>query len=510
MKKKFNKNILLLLIPIISIIIYCFDLKSKHAAYFKEYFIFAISISIIMVALIYILKKKDVNLEKSFLIVGLVLGLIYIFSSPLFTGSDEHNHYYRIYEISEGTLVTPTDGGIIGSKLPESLSKTLSVNNKYSGYYNTSIKYSDIKDMIKIKLNKKKIIQHGYGFKTLYANTALYSFVPYIPQAIGFSIGKLLNSSPYCIGVIGRIFNLLTYLAICYFGIKKMPKNKLAFMILLLSPSLFSTACTLSADTLTNSVIFLFIATIMDIYYRKKNMNRKEMVLLFTLSIIIGASKIVYLPITFLLFLIPNDKFSSKKMKYFYCIGITLLSTIINLIWLKFTDPYMNLIYTRTKLQEELILKAPFNYIKVLFTTFIKEFLHLTSSAFAGTDMYHSQILVNPIVSAVLLVLFILVLLNNENKKKINTVSKVFIFVVMVTVSVLVCTAIYVQFDANFVALNNSYVKGLQGRYFIPAIMMIPLIVNKKMYKFDEKTILYILTLLHIPVYLIMFIRFIA
>ena len=80
----------------------------------------------------------------------------------------------------------------------------------------------------------------------------------------------------------------------------------------------------------------------------------------------------------------------------------------------------------------------------------------------------------------------------------------------MVLVSVLICTAIYVQFNANFFKLNNEVIKGLQGRYFIPVLMLLPLVINKKLYKIDNKLLLYILMVLHLPILLTMFITFIA
>lgn len=510
MNRIINKKFLLFFIPIVSIVYYYFELKTKHTLYFKEYFIFSIFISLIIILSIYILKKKNIKLDETFLVIGLILGSIYIFSSPLFTGGDEYSHYYRIYEISKGTLVTPTKAGPVGSMLPESLYKTFAVDGKCKQNCSISIKYSDIKSMVKLKLNKRNEVRYGYGYKTLYVNTSLHSFVPYIFQAIGFAIGRALNINPYYIGIIGRFFNLISYLAICYVGLKKLPKHKLMFMILLLSPTLLSTACTLNADALTNGMIFLFIASVMNIYYGKEKINRKDMILLLVLSAFIGASKIVYLPITFLAFLIPHEKFDNKKNKYIYCIEVVLLSAIIDLIWLQFIKPYMDKIYIMTEIQEKMILEAPFNYIKVLCITFVKEFFHLTTSVFAGTDMYHAQILINPIVSAVLIVLFIAALFNDESPKKVDNISKIAIFLIMLIVSVLICTAIYVQFNANFFKLNNSVIKGLQGRYFIPIFMLFSLVINKKVCKLDDKILLYILVLLHIPVYLTMFIRFIA
>ena len=96
-----------LILEILLILLYFSNLNLKLNSlgiYQNKYkFVFllvSISICTILFLLLYFYNKnKKIKYDKLFLIVSIILGTFYLFISPLFTGSDEHNHFYRIYEI---------------------------------------------------------------------------------------------------------------------------------------------------------------------------------------------------------------------------------------------------------------------------------------------------------------------------------------------------------------------------------------------------------------------------
>ncbi len=124
-----NKNIYLLILIIglfMFAIINIYDLKIANVSNIKLMLMIFLGISLITSLILIFIKfklKDNFNIPRIYLITCLLLGIVYIFLSPLFTGSDEHNHYYRIYEISEGVFITPTDSNKVGSVLPTSLPK---------------------------------------------------------------------------------------------------------------------------------------------------------------------------------------------------------------------------------------------------------------------------------------------------------------------------------------------------------------------------------------------------
>ena len=128
---KYINQISILLFLIVFFAINLYDMKYKFNKAMisgnKYYIVFSILTLLIFLIVLILCKKmkdfKEESIPKIFVISSILIGGGLLILSPLFTGSDEHNHYYRIYEISSGNLVTPTNK-YVGGKLPESLKNT--------------------------------------------------------------------------------------------------------------------------------------------------------------------------------------------------------------------------------------------------------------------------------------------------------------------------------------------------------------------------------------------------
>jgi len=59
--------------------------------------------------------------EAAFLIIGALAGVLFILVTPPFGGADEPAHWYRAYQVSEGTFRAERDGDRVGGLLPTSL-----------------------------------------------------------------------------------------------------------------------------------------------------------------------------------------------------------------------------------------------------------------------------------------------------------------------------------------------------------------------------------------------------
>lgn len=511
-------NSLLVLSGIIYFLVALYDLKNKinNIDRYKPYIwlcilLFIIASIILFTIILLIIKKSkknnfDKKIPKIFIITASILGIIYLFLSPLFSGSDEHNHYYRIYEISNGVMMTPTTD-TVGSKMPKSLSNTFI---EASGD-NTNVKYKDIIRMTKEKLNKGEKIQYGYYWTIQYNNTALYSPIQYIPQVIGFEIGKVLNLGPFIIGMLGRLFNLITYIILGYLCLKIVPKSKLFYMLILLSPNMLQCASTLSADAFTNIIFLLFVALILKFSIQNEKITNKNKIALFILSIIISLCKIVYLPIVFLLLLIDYKKYGDKKSnKVLFCVITIAISIIISLLWIRTTNGVFDIAYNKSELQKQFILSNPMSYILIFIRTMSTYIINYIECLFVGTTMYHSQLEMPALISFSYVAIVILSLFKDNDNNKYNIFKRVMISLIAIIIIGLAVTAIYVQCTAQFYAVKNPLIEGVQGRYFIPVIMLIPLIINTKRIKFNSFNLYKTMLTINLITWFYMLSRFIA
>lgn len=115
--------------------------------------------------------------------------------------------------------------------------------------------------------------------------------------------------------LLGRLFASAFYILAGYYALKKMPFAKRAMMILMLGPSAIQQAASFSYDCVLNSCAFIFIALVLHCAYEKQHVNRKDWILLVVTSIVMSPIKIIYILITFCVFLIPSKKISNNNFK---------------------------------------------------------------------------------------------------------------------------------------------------------------------------------------------------
>lgn len=502
------------------IFLYCYDLTSNFLD-LRVFICISIFLGILIGILMIVVRNKE--FYKVHFILCITIGCIYIVAAPLFTGSDEQNHYYRIYEITEGIIKTPvTEAGQIGAVLPKSLLDCYvgNVEGEERINRNTKIKYSDIPHMLTVQLGNESM-QYGLEWASGYANTALYSPVSYLPHIIGFMIAKFFSLGPYLMGVFGKVLNLVVYATLTSIAIKNLHRLKTFMMIVLLCPMMICSATTLSADAFTYSLIILLVSCIDQYRFSKKRMTLKNMCGLAVVSLMLAGCKIVYLPILFLLVFIPVECFSTVERKIKFCIFCILIGGSVSFLWLNSTQIYFDVYYSNTNLQKANILQNLFWFLSVVFRTYMINFTHLAKNMFAGNEMYHVQIPVYDVISVSYILLVVTsffvtsgkgpkaqsanLRVADEGRDEIKSQDKVMleyekagtnkekhIYIIMGVVAVilmlvaLTTTAIYIQCTANFIGLDYSSVVGLQGRYFLPLILLLPLVVTKE--ESDERS----------------------
>lgn len=176
----FKRQIKFIIFSIALVLLNIFTIFASHGLEVKSIYVTTSIIMMIALGIVYYFifrKLKEFSYEKIFLITIIPIGLWYMLVIPMGKISDEINHLCRAWEISEGHIVTDINGnGRVGRNLPIELDYIVDEDlTSYEQYYeNLQIKASGEKAFI------------------IFPNTALYSFVCYIPQVIGISIRKNL------------------------------------------------------------------------------------------------------------------------------------------------------------------------------------------------------------------------------------------------------------------------------------------------------------------------------
>jgi predicted membrane protein len=446
-------------------------------------FIFIFLVEVILGYLIRKMLDKGKPLEQIFLTIAIPLGVLYMLVFPMAGTPDELAHYYRSYEISMGHVTSQFKDGLGGREMPRAVSQIFENLVDDTAH----IKYEEIIDTLKIKTdpNDKVFID--------FSTSALYSPLCYLPQAIGIGVGRILHLPTTLTFYTGRLANFACFLMIIYFALKYMPIKKNSFLCLLLLPIVFQAAVSLSPDALTIAVALSLISFVLYMKYTKKGlMTNKEFALMGVLCVFMSMLKIVYLPICFLIFLIPKERFKNNKERYIKTISILLVAILINLVWLVYSSKF--LIESNPGVnsgeQVKFILTHPISYLKILMDTLTDNYLTYVMTGM-GSSLGWLAIYINQSYLFLYLILIIFVVVTDQDKKKkLKEGEKWWIALLTIGVIVLIFTSLYVQWNP----VGNSMINGVQGRYFMPVALMGILLIGNKV-KFDlNKRMNYITT----------------
>ncbi len=483
MKKFLKENVSYMLIFIalfiLTIFIFFSQIYSNGIAEsnFEIDTILKLTAFLIVVSIIYffILKNidiKQIKLENVFLFLIIPIGLIYLFIFPPNTIPDEANHFEKSYDISLGHLVSKfSDEGLVGNELPNNL---------------LDFCYSFEKDNYGIWLERAKASTISNDMQWYsFPNTSLYSFICYLPQAIGIFVARIFTNKWLIIFLFSRLFNFAVYVALMYFSIKIMPFNKNLLVLIASLPIVLQEAISISPDATTIALCVFLVSYIFYLKDKKIVLTKKNYFILAIFSILIALMKIVYTPICLLMYILPKEQFTSKKKKYLLITSFVLLALLINLLWTGYASRFLveTNVGVNSKEQVKFVLMHPLNFILTIFRT-MNMYLANWISNILGDLSYYKGVSVASIykyITAFLLIIFMFC--DNKKEEKIEKNSKIFIGIIFLLIIGLIFSSLYVQWTA----LQRENIEGVQGRYFIPIIMLIPLLFKNDYFTLEKK-----------------------
>lgn len=459
------------------------------------YYLIAASVSAIIVFVLIIFSKKlyqKLPAHFVYTILALIIGGMYIFVIPLCAQSDEPAHLYRAWQVAQGEIIAPIRDGNFTTEIPKSVVDMVQVNSEIKK--REYKKYYDIKEMANIPLNEDETVE--------VTTSGNYHGISYLPQIVGLKIGMILKLNPYYSAMLGRITSLIITVLLLAWGIYKLPKHKLFATIVLLCPVVLSHAASFSADNVTLASVFLLVSYVYYYMQTKEKIKKKDYIILIALTFIIAVSKIAYLPVICILAFLPKECFEDTKRKWIYSALLIAFGTIVAIWWMKTAsisatagDPT----YTNTW-----IYSNPIGYLIVLFRTTVSNAWDYLENIFAGHFLCHNQVSPYSIIPIAYIVISVIAFFSDENEKKTTMMQKLISFGIIAFSYVLISTAMYV-YNTSF---KNGIIVGVQGRYFVPLLMLFIFFGNSKKWNIEEQKMTNISLVANYVVYLAMMTTF--
>lgn len=466
-KKKDIKFIVTIIISILGMLMlsyYQFEVQSETRSS-KLFIIMSIILSVFTIGYsLFIYKNKKINAEKLFLYIVPIMTILFFIFMPIGRGHDEWRHWYRAYEISEGHLLTEKQEDKVIANLPKSVVD--GVNTDWG-----KIKYKDVVKHFDTSINEERI-------STNMANVAVYSPVQYIPQTIGILISRLFSDKMVVIAYSARLVNMIVTLALLYLAIKIIPFGKKIILIISMLPISIEAFASMSPDALTISISLLFVAYILRIVFDKDyKIRNKDQIILTVLSIFIALCKIVYIPLVGLVLIIPKERYKNKKSKIIFTILLLLVSIISSLVWFGIANSFLATSSNGASSEKiKIVLTSPIDYCKKLIYTMNIYGEGYLSTLFGTNITMREKVNLYTIVPLIYFLLFMTESCTDEKiKNRFYKFQIIIIGFIVLAVVGLIFTSLYVQWTD----IKEVVIKGVQGRYFIPIMLLIGFLLSK-------------------------------
>lgn len=414
-------------------------------------------------------RIKSLNPQYVFIILGLIYGIAFLILVPPFQVPDEYEHFYKAWDVGNGNFIPEKIGDKAGVSIPESVK--IMTDNVYQEwkYFVLNNQKMDMGYLLNFSL-------HGYNNANVFVDISKYAVItysplPYLASALSIDVGKAFDLSPLVLVYLGRLGNLILWLFIVYLAIRITPVFKWGFLAISLMPMALFQAASLSADVLAISLSFLTIAIFLKLALDEniKKITTKHILILISISLLLGLAKLPYIMLILLFFLIPSKKFDNKKSMFMIFGLMFLLAVLIIALWNFMVNGLYMPLDPGISLKDQLfyILMHPLDFVQALLNT---------SSAYAGelptvvigNWAYADTPLPNWMYGVYL---FALVLITAFDKShfKMNIKQRY----ILLGLFLLITLTIFVLEYLTWTYTGAQVIHGIQGRYLIPILPLL-------------------------------------
>lgn len=419
----------------------------------------------------YLINNNKIKSEKSFLLIMLFYIVSILFITPALEIPDETYHFYKSYGLSKYNFSKAPADNLYKSKI------SVSENIKCLYYADAESKdnVDDIDKFISCFANSK---EKKYKIPANVSNTQTLF---YIPSAIAIKITSIFTNAPIILFYVGRIVNFVIGFLLLLWAIKIIPKYKQLLLLIVCIPMFIQQLISYSYDSLLNSCAILLIAYFVKFYNQKESISTKDLIVYFVLSFLMLHIKFPYFVLSLLIFLIPNKNFKNGLKSKLISIGllygsVILLYFIVNKIVSIGNIPSGaagQFINDGANKQLSYLLGNPSAIVKIAFMTLKNKGIGYLQSLIGCFGWLKFNL--HYIFVWLYYIIFFIAVISSQRMFK-NNKSRLCILVLILVIVAMVFGGMYLTWTEYML----PYVEGVQGRYFIPILFPLLLILMPK------------------------------
>lgn len=422
---------------------------------------------------LFVIRKCPV--ERAYVPVILYLGTLYMLVIPVYSVPDEYAHIDSAYIVSNRMLGIPVDldgyeykraADVETGEAPE-FTTTLA---DYRRLYTSLFEKTDDTQLVSCYT------------KNAVANANVLCF---LPAAIGITIARSLDFGTLPMFFLGRFMNLLAFTGLTWLAIRKLPGGKPLLLFYASLPIVLQEAASFSYDSIVNGAAILFISMCLYFALDKKPKKLAEILLLLYLMIFMASVKGgVYIPLCFLILLIPMEQGWRLKKRAAYLIALMILivaafaqNNIVGILkrFMGKENTTINPFSGSQMYSFGYLVAHPFKLVSLFVNTFFTETSRYVYEFLGGKmgSMYNIQmpwmyILVFLLILAAAFTVDFSGLCWKRTLSLAYCALVVFGSVLLVNFSMLIADT----------SMEYNSIQGVQGRYFIPCLLPLFMLGN--------------------------------
>jgi uncharacterized membrane protein len=394
--------------------------------------------------------------DRFFLAASLLFGVALAAVTPPFQVADEPSHFYRAYRVSEGRLALVPRAERAREELPSSVAEIgESLLGDLPFDAERKIAPETILAAFRVPLEPEK------REPVFFPNTLQYTFVPYVPQALGILAGRLFEAPPLVLLYLARLSNLILGTLAVVFALRTLPALRWLAAMVALTPMAASLRASASADVTTTSAAFVIVAVAARLIWGpEKTASRRDLFLLTVGAVVLCASKAAYFPLALLVFLIPG----CRRAGYLAVHTALWLATTV---WAIATSRTVGILRFGAGIDSSRqirdALSNPLDFLGIVAVDYVVNAPRYLTQ-FIGKLGWLDVWLGAPFLAAYLAVLLALLFLDAGRDVDVRPWQRVFLAALVLATMVLISASQY----AIWTRYGADTIDGLQGRYYIP------------------------------------------
>ena len=438
----------------------------------------SILLAILLPILVFFQYWKQMQIHNLYWIVGLILGLVFMVMLPVYVVPDENTHLYSAYDLSNKFLGigNAPDGGILmredDAEFP-TITKGYD-RNSYEDYYGSFWTMAENTELVETNRMPAKTWR-----------------LQYLLSAIGITIGRLLGLGTLPVLMLGRLMNLLFFITMIRYAIKTIPICKNVIVMLACLPMTLQQSMSFSYDVYIISVMFVITALALKLAYDKDApIQPKELVILTLCFMVCVAVKgHAYFPMMALLLMVAyarkeDNRRLSKLMLVIF--GIACVTLVLSVLLQDIVFPsvptyhpgYENYIEWAQSEGYTLscILKKPSLIFGIIHET-IGEYGYFYVQTFVGNRLGWLEICFSQRCEFV----FDLCVIFSVIPRKQTTVELPrYARVTLISVALVEIAFVFAGMLLAWTPITTLAIQGVQGRYFIPIMILVMVALKKR------------------------------